>query len=538
MQRLSLKANAGVVPAKWKIRDQNWGKIVDNELVAPECDAKSHVGAWQIAPIFRLGNKSLKTPVVIHPCKRTSWAAAIRSTSNKVQPDAAWVSRFSDYFRKIIIPEVKGLLDQEGLKASIPAWLTKYPLSYRKQMTTVLNTIDGLDLRHFTYEAFPKVELQFTNVDADQIREPMCDVKERQICGPPAQKKLLANAFINACEKLFSRVKGYCGAATWEEICKKFDGAENIRRAFFEWMDFSGFDMCTTTFEPLLLELYKMILAHDNTELEEPLSAEAIIHCLEDSLLLDINIGRGAVNYKAKGRASGDGWTTGSNTIITAAVLRFLLHEAGVPDDQAFVIGKGDDSVIAYPKEFRDAVRDIRLKIFAPKQDYCKHGLGLICKFSREGQADDLDFVSNLVFRANNGKLRMMRIPARVFESISWSTAIPHGVDEETRHRMAKELCFSKGSCLKAWSRGLPIFEVLADKMMSLGCRGKLTDYNPYADAGREWGSHDDYDACVSYLNERFGISIEAIRRIEQQIRNIHNIYEVVDIPELQLFFD
>jgi hypothetical protein len=210
-----------------------------------------------------------------------------------------------------------------------------------------------------------------------------------------------------------------------------------------------------------------------------------------------------------------------------------------IPKESILVMGKGDDSVIAYPKSYEGAVEKARKEIFAPRQDFLVHGLGLICKFSRKGDVDDVDFISNLVFINGEGGLRMSRIPARVFQTLSWSTKIPNNVDVQTRTEIAKQLCWSKGMCMRAWAKGLPIFEVLAEKLIQLGKEGKWShrEYNQYSDGIRVWGDHDDREAFAGFLEAKFGLSKQDIHDIEEVIVNISDIFEVVDLPQLSAFY-
>lgn len=538
MNRLSLLQNKGIFDAQWKIRDPEWGVIIGGELIPPDTHSvPRNLGYQMFAQIVA------HRPTVLDPKdKNVSWSAAIRSASNKVRHNKAEMKKYEDWFRRIMFAEINTLLEDHGLVADTQEWLLKYPLQYRKKMQALLDSvelcIDG-SIPHFRYKAFPKSELQFTTVDADLICDASNDVKERQIMGPEDLKKILANPFIYACEKLFEKLTGYCGATDWPGICKKMDEAEDrIPNILFQWKDFSGFDMTTTPFEPLLLEVADLIMSHPNAELRGHLNRETILAVLRDSLVLDVDIGQGAVNYKAHGRASGDGWTTCWNTLITASVLRYVLTEAGVPEEFQFVMGKGDDSVIGFPEEYKQAVDAVTDRVFVKKQEFVEHGLGLICKFTREGHAEDVDFVSNYFFRNAQGKLRMTRIPARVVESICWTTAIPYNYSEQKRVQMAKELCYAKGSCLLAWSRGLPIWETLAKKMMQIGCHGTSSSYSEYADDGRVWGEYDDRDAYLAFLGNRYGMTQADVVSIERQINEISHIFEIKLIPELAVFFD
>lgn len=513
--------------------DSDWIYEKPEDLI---CDAPDKPGAKQVSPL--LTYPGLTEPTVKHSCKRCVMAAAIRATTNKVHFDPHTLKCWKRFFRRVIIPEFLAAIDKDGLNVSIEEWLKRYPEKYQDNMRREMLRPFWMDSVHYVYESFPKIELQFTAV-VKWIKDTIFNqVKERQISGPPAAKKILANPFISALELLaHNNLKNYCGMKDWSGICKEIqEQAVRISDAIFGAADGSGFDM--TQFKEMHEMVNELILEcanHVNTRIEDPLSVEMLRHILEDALMLDVSFGRGAGKYTAEGRASGDGWTTFGNTVLMMSYWRFTFECAGITDYVLLV--KGDDVLFAIARGQMDALMSVVDKLFAKKQEFVSHGLGQICKFIKFGELDEMDFLSNYFFYTEDGSVRMSRIPERVFQTMAWSTKVPEGLSPEKELELAKELCFSKGHSLLAWSRGLCIFEKYARKLIALGRKGKHTEFCQYSDGSRLWDSVDNRESYAAFLHDRYGLTSEGIKRIEDAIDRLEHVYDALEVPELSIFF-
>jgi len=465
-------------------------------------------------------------------------AAAIRATGNKVHFDPVVLKQWKRFFRRVIIPEFLAALDKDGLEVSIDNWLSKYPQRYQDNMRREMEKVDWDDVKHYPYESFPKIELQYTTVLKELKDTELNTVKERQISGPPAAKKILANPFINALEHLaHNNVKNYCGMKDWPGICKEIEEQScKVSDIIFGAADGSGFDM--TQFREMHMMVNELIMEcaqHHNTNIGPGLSLELLRHVLDDSLELDVSVARGSVSYKAEGRASGDGWTTFGNTVLMMSYWRFAFEVADIKDYVLLV--KGDDVLFGISRSQRVRLEQVVADLFADKQAYVQKGLGQICKFIKFGSLDEMDFLSNYFFFTEDGSVRMSRIPERVFQTMPWSTKVPEGLTPQKRRELAQELCFSKGHSLLAWSRGLPIFEKYARKLIALGKNGPHTEYNQYSDGGRVWVAVDNRQSYLSFLFDRYGLTEAAALRIESAIDRLQDIYDLMDVPDLQCFF-
>jgi hypothetical protein len=446
---------------------------------------------------------------------------------------------YEKWFREVYMPELLAKYAQEELYIKMEDWLAKdqYTPAYREKMRRAARPENRtIGKTPCQYESFPKIELNFCPVPHEYKDTPYNDVKERQICGPTDEKKIVANAFVNAVETLAHKYYSeYCGRKNWMEICKDIEESiSSIPDIIFGAADGSAFD---TTQLPqhnkLMNELFIAILNLPNITLEEGFDKNEIIQVLNDSLHLDISVDHGQLKFRALGRASGDGWTTCGNTHLMLSYWRYCFYKAEVPMNRFSLRAKGDDVILWMSRKYKQQFEIVRKQLFTTTKDPQMHGLGQICKKIDYGDITELDFLSCHFFYTEKGRLRMTRIPARVLQTTSYSTKyLPqHGPE------MAKYLCHSKGSSLLAWSRGLPIFEKLANKMIELGKPGPVVDYNYYSDFGRVWVPKDDYRAYCVYLNNTYGITKQHVAAIEKSIDSLTHIEQMIDVPCLALFF-
>lgn len=522
-----------------KLRGKNeYGNL--REVPCTACEG--HVGAHQIFPV--VVTEQLYTPTIKHHCPRVALASSLRACSNKVWYDEKVLTKFRIWFRTKYIPEFLAYVQEEPeVVINMESWLDKFSLNYRDKIRRAMDR----DRRHFAgevdmqYEAFTKVELQFTTVPHDLKDTELNDTKERQICGPTDEKKALANAFINKMEEIASKhMDSYCGRANWIEICSSIDKIEeDIPEPVWGASDGSGFDM---TQYPAMNELMNELLlaaAHlDNLRFDDPLNVASLKEVLEGSIILSVGIDHGDLKYEAVGRASGDGWTTFGNTMLMIAYWRYTFDEvAHVPRGCYRLKVKGDDVLFCLSKELLPQLKQAIPKVFTDRKNTHEHGLGQICKKVLYGDIEEMDFLSNEFFRNKAGKIRMTRIPARVIQTLSWTTRLPK--NHRDKEIIRRELCYSKGECLKAWAGDLPIFGALANKMISLGKPGKWKDVNQYADGDRVWHKgKDDSKQYLLYLHDRYGITEREVAFVEHKIQTVNSLDGFLNLPCLEKFYN
>lgn len=499
---------------------------VKDDYLEDQC-SKSTIGARQIFPLLK--HPSWRTPTIKHHCSRTELAACRRACSNKVGPDPIIKREFEVWFESTIIPEFMRALDKEELTVDLDKWFKEagYPASYVDKIKKANNPESWGE--PYRYEAFAKVEQQFTTTLHDDKDTDLNNVKERQICGPSDVKKLFANPFIHLLEGVAHRhLKQYCGRKNWLEICKTIEGWDIIN-AIYGSADGSGFDMTQLKWVNVLMN--KLIIAaskHPNVSWNEPLSVDELIKVLRESEILRVMVE--GVYYETEGRASGDGWTTFGNTMLMMSYWRFVMDKLNIPYE---LLVKGDDVLVCFNAMYRAQFDAHWPLYFAKTKEEQDHGLGQICTEIKLGNITELDFLSNHFFYDSLGFLRMTRIPARVIQTLSWSTKVTHLDGVLAR----QEYCYSKGMCLLAWARGLPIFETLGRKMVELGKPGKRSEYDRYADGGRVWYDTDDKKAYLKYLEHWYGFTESDIETAESQIKALKSLEGELNIPCFERFY-
>jgi len=520
----------GIHPPQIKTRGDYSGNLREVPCTA----GHERPGAIQIFPLFL--HQHFRTPTVKHHCPRTAVAASLRACSNKVTPDKFVWEEYSNWFTNIFAKKFVGYLDNEHVTVDMDKWLTggRYNKQYQEKMKRSFTLENRGRKRIEVYEAFAKIEMQFTNTLHELKDTAENDVKERQICGPSDEKKVMCNAFINELERIAHLyMKTYCGRKNWLEICSGIETwYQDITDPILGASDGSGFDMTQLKANNVLVyNLMKECARHTNVSFNEPLTKEDVYRALDVSETLKVSVDNGQLTYQADGRASGDGWTTFGNTLLMISYWEYAFYLSKIPDDKWRLTVKGDDVLFAVSAEYKSQLESSIKVCFTPNKHEHSHGLGQISKKIDWGQIEDLDFLSNHFFWTGHGKLRMTRIPPRVFQTNSWSTKAIHDP------RLIPGLVYSKGKNLVSWGKGLPIWEVLGNKMMELG-RFDSRVQNEYSDEGRLWNGNDDYLSYISYLEYRYGWDLRTVKEIEDLIKQITSLEGFVTLNALDMLYD
>jgi hypothetical protein len=496
-----------------------------SDLSKIPCGCEDKIGAEQIFPVFT--HTDFRTPTIKHHCPKTCLASALRACSNKVRTDPTVFDDYAAWFRSNFIPKFLDYMSQEHLVVDLEAWLQggRFNKAYQNKIRKSMD-YETKSYEPYNYEAFSKVEMQFTTTLHDLKETPLNDVKERQISGPSDQKKGYANPFINLLEGVAHKhMRQYCGRKNWMEICLAIEKAsEEIPNIIHGASDGSGFDMSQLReHNGLMNELFVACAKHPNVQWKEPLSVDEFIRVISESIILNVSMDHGKLKYRAEGRASGDGWTTFGNTMLMISYWMYTFHLAGIKN--YYLLVKGDDVLFGFDKHYMQDFMQAQRQVFTDRKDFHRHGLAQICKIIHFGDITDLDFLSNHFFYTLEGRLRMTRIPARVIQTISWSHKLTQ-VPPTYNHDLARqELCYSKGMCLLAWGKGLPIWDALGRKMVELGKQGKFSEFNQYSDGERKWHDRDDYEAYLTYLDNRYGIDASDVVRVEKKIASLSTLY-------------
>jgi len=523
------------------------------------CDCKRTTYAWQAAPLL-LGSRRV-VPTIKHNCTLTQVAASIRACSNQVFPDESCLKQY-------LMPELTGIFKEisdgviaDGLVVSEQDWLAKYPIEYRNKMELAKIALrsKGWEYTRVKYEAFPKIEKQFTEVEEAYKDEPINDVKERQICGPSDEKKVIGNAFVNAMEKLCTKhVRGYCGNSSWDQITTKLADWEcEYRDPIWFAGDGSGFDM-TQSYAIIQMwndVLEKFLKKHEGQIIyPQYIDHEDIMVVFRESEILSVSVMRGLVNYKTKGtRASGDGWTSWANSLLQLAYWRCVRTHSRTKLD---VLCKGDDVIgvtdIKEKANIEKSVKALFTQDKAPKV----HGLGQILKFIKWGTLDELDFLSAYFVQDGHGGYNLTRIPARILQLTPWVTSIPTEIVRKpvALEAYTRNICYANGLCGLSWAHGLPVWEeyyrmlirlsrVQRDEISDLcDIETALTELNVKIDQFNarlvnKWRDHRDRQAYMDWLYDKYGWSRYDVDSLEATFRAVSHIYDEVRIPALDDLF-
>lgn len=534
----------------------------DFENLEVHCNkGEEHIGANQIFPIITSG-ETTATPTVKHHCPMTDLSASLRACSNKVAPHPVVFENYRKWFRREFIPKFLDCLDNEVWIVDFDKWLEnpRYPVQYRNKLRKAFQP-ENRRFEHPTYEAFAKVELQFTTVSHYSKETPLNTVKERQICGPTDEKKCKANAFINILEEVAHKYfKNYCGRKNWLEICDDLEKEEHrLPGMTYAAADGSGFDMTQLKHSNLLMnELIIRAAKHPNVVFNEPLTIEDVVSALDESVVLVVSVDNGNLKYNADGRASGDGWTTFGNTMLMISYWMYTYYMAGYSEDEYMLRCKGDDTLQGFlPGPKVDTLRKSIDVNFTTRKDKHVHGLGQICTKIKYGPIEEMDFLSCHFFRTNNGKLRMCRMLPRVLQTNAWTTAKLDSRSDKTNQQMTdamakwgvklvgglkthykvefarRQLLRAKAMSGLAWARGLPIYEKLYTKMYELGTDGPISNLKEYSDYGRVWHAVDDRDSFLGYLSTMYNLNQDDVADIEHAISLVTNLTGELDIPIL-----
>jgi hypothetical protein len=541
----NLKSTCVTDPARLNWRDKGVydhkmkGKRDFADLDKVVCNkGEDHVGARQIGPVFVYNG--FTTPSVKHHCPCTALASSLRASGNKKRHCPVMFEDYKRFFIEKLVPRWKQKMKDKCAPKNVNLnnWLQRPNFNelYREKMRKAKDPKNkDVGRVNVVREAFAKIEMQFTSVPHEYKDTILNDVKERQICGAQDGSKPEINPAINAAEELFCEaIPEYSGRKNWEQTCEDFETAtQDIPNILFGNLDGSGFDQTQTRqFNELFNNLFMQLIDEGFIVLDSDFDRNIIEQILIDSLEVNVSVNRGELRYKSDCRASGDGWTTLANTILMISYVEYTMYIANIKT--FFLRVKGDDVIFAFDQKYREIMEISRRKVFSDNKNAETHGLGQICKVINYGDITEVDFLSCYFFYCE-GRIRMTRIPERVFQTISFSTKYTERMPIEAMY----SLCYQKGSSLGAWGDEYPIIGNISRLMKRLGRPGIYRDYCFYTDHDRVWLNKSPfaYSAFAAMLERRYGINLKTIKQIEQSIDNVNDIRQIVNVPQLALFF-
>lgn len=540
----------------FKIRNPDWNVRKLEDL---PCTKEHKPGAIQIFPVMDYPDR--REPTVKHPCPRTQVAASLRAMSNNLLPDPKVFKFFRKFYLKTVKKELGAYLDTHPVHITVDNWRMNYNAAYNREIDRTMAKPGWEQPKHYVYKAFPKVELNPSDVPHYLAHTQYNTVKERQICGPPMEKKILLNPIIAALQQSNSvAIKGYCGNKNLEEISVEMSLCRMPR---WKWLstDGSGFDMTQTTrVNRLYTEIVDFFLSHPHVTLGEHLSRETAIALLKDSYKLDVDVDNGSFNYKIPmgGRASGDGWTTDANTVANIMYYRYALIKQGlVIQHDYFAWFKGDDMIMQYDGAYRLAIQDTMCRFFVGEMPKTRteYGLGQIIKFVNwSPNVEAHTFLNCNIIDTILGLVLVMRLDVAL-QKISYSTKYDkqlfekaqqfgmtgrHG-DAFTEHLYG--LMLAKILSYKAFMGRFPIFRAWIEVGERLMRQQQYLIGREIRPNSKESDSHFHKEMCeewqvttalhyFDFLFNEYGITEQEVLHIEKRIRTAKSLWDVVNIPE------
>jgi len=561
--RLDISKNTGRVDPKWKFRDHDWNITgMDGETAAGKLGCSHHLKplALQIGPQFHGAVR--RTPTIKHSCKQCTMAASIRACSNWVTPDDRIMEDWEDHLQNMADDARAWIVAEGGLDVALSSWLAKHPEAYRDKMMKIVTSPEYMVKTSKVYDSFAKVEQQFTTVPEQFKETEKNKVKERQICSTKMDT-ISAGAYNNtvttaplfhALEGLFDRwCKPYCGRKNWEEICVDLDAAAaRFKDPVWFSADASGFDMTQVKVLQQAFTAFITTIIINNILINWDVALDpiSILECLKASEILVVSVGRGAAVYTTEGRASGDSWTTFGNTVLNISYWTFAFKAYGFnPHGDGVRFGympfllkiKGDDVLFCVERGHVYLAEAAMRRYFASENKRNAKGF-IVVKTWKKGRLDEMDFLSCQFIQLADGSHIMTRIPARVFQTMAFSTKIPGCLSNRDWHDLAPQLAYAKGQCLLSWARDFPIFDKLGKLYMNIGCKPDMktiTDYNQYTDEMRVSTrklTTTDIDCIRAWLFDTYGVTASDIEELEH-IMDCAGPYDVISHPVIEKFY-
>lgn len=523
------------------------------------------VGLKQVMPALEGGDSCIfyaATPGNLY-------SAVKRQCIEVTQPDPLMEKQFFEWYSLIFDEEIVPLL--EKFEYSFEVWYNHLTRGQQNELTEalVLKEEDPLALKKRQYSMFCKREKQI-------VDDPSKNPKNRCICAPNPEYKIVMGPVVYALDLIFRKFKGYCQGKNWEEMETELNAMRERNQIKVVEGDGSGFDRTQThSLKDVERRVYRWLASHDK------------IHHVPTSVFLHhVNIEWRPIkvehldkvrdqivrhrmgNVSIRGTVfSGDCDTTFGNTLRMALYNRYTVEAIlGIHRESYTIFAKGDDFAVA----LEPTVEDIDIKkayytTFSPKKTGV-HGLGQILKFLKIGRIDTMDFCSTETFWCSGCKShKIIRQLSRFVALNPWShTVLAFSQDQEDEYM---ETLYQANLC---WMDGLPIFSQLNEFLHRTGFkpskprRGFERLYLPVPEKYRHlirgpdrleklltmskedyWGMVDRVsrkrECCsksfLQHLEKFYGMSVGEVERCCNNIQRTSRTATTVDLPELLLAF-
>jgi len=226
---------------------------------------------------------------------------------------------------------------------------------------------------------------------------------------------------------------------------------------------------------------------------------------------------------------------------IREVTINPLTNEVVEYGDVAIVVA-GDDSKTNANEAIQHILVDNYRRIFCLPDDQNK-GLGQILKGSY-AFVNNPSFISTQRIVRNDGSVRIMRDVMRFVSNCAFSKSIKLGCNYNKNLNKIKEQAWAMGMCMKAWSKGLPLFDNYANCLIRLGKRmnGKVfQDFKNQRQYGEELRVSedvrlDDYELTLAMWEIVYDLPRDLIKKIELQLDGLDQL-NVMILTDLNYYF-
>lgn len=503
--------------------------LTEEEFLKLNC-GENKPGLVQVMPELQ----DAEEPIIYHVCSATNYCAAKRQVTVVPKPDDIMVNRFALWFEKIFENEIEPLVDK--FSYSLEDWISH--LDCKKQ--TPMLQIRAITQDILDYESF-KSKLSLIGEDADtnyemfvksekQLYSDGKAPKNRCICSPNNAHKFVMGPICWKLEHLFSKFKGYCGGASWNDLERVYDSWEARGLGRTIQLDGSGFDR--TQHQVLKDIVDKRIYSHISKYVNH-VPEEVFLHfAMAETRLVKV---KSQLKFRNKISKISDGCfsqtgavfsgscdTTLMNTLRMALYNRFVCEELCKLEwgTEYEVKSKGDDTVTVLNYNIEvDYVLNNYQRVFVydkKSEEYPNlyHGLGQIAKYFKVGFIEDIDFCSTeTVYCPRMGGYKIMRQLKRFLTTTVWSRKAKNFTKEQMLVYLE-----SLYQANLTWMNGLPIFRVF-NAYLHKDCTGlemktktgkqKITmegqdlltsiDYNAYYESDYKFSLHINTETKVPH---------------------------------------
>jgi len=518
---------------KWKLKLPP--NMALSDYMKIRCTDKGDAALKRIIPIIY----GLPSVCYYHPCVGNIYNAIKRQSIEVTDPDPKVMEGFFSWYEYIFATEIEPIL--RDFKYSYNVWYNHLTAGQQSEIDGVRNKDDEkLKVKH--YKMFCKCEKQIVDGAAP---------KNRCICAPCAEYKLVMGPIVYRLETMFKTFKGYGVGKNWTEKEELYNTWTAKGFTKIVQGDGSGFDRTQKLIHKRIEgDIYRFIapfVTHvpEDVFLYQALTYKVKIfatHIVKDGKIRNME-DLGYIEM-ADAVQSGNMDTTFANTLRMALYNRYTIEVVmKVPRDAYDLTCAGDDFIIALQTLYSDEDIIKTYDVTFSRAKTGKHGLGQILKYLKIGEIDSIDFCSTETFWSETLKSwKIIRQLPRFLTLTPYSNSCLALSEKEQDNYMNDQYI----SNLK-WMDGLPIFteynnllrrpthsippkkgavkKILPTTEFDAQFLDKVDDYQTWL---QKTFSKDDFYAKKDRISSKKGCEADFLKHLERQYGMTPNTVSVI----------